>query len=208
LVIPKSLVLVHGAGSTPQVYDGWYRWFPGLVVHAVELRAGLEVARARMADYAAAVIRAANPLPKPLALCGWSMGGLVALQAGRALVDDLYSLILIEPSPPAEIQGYNLDVVPEPGTFNPEAVYGPFPPGQPACPESTLARLERKRGISVPAVPCPALVISGKEFPEERGSAIARLYGAEERVFPDLDHWGLVLDPRVPGEVARFLGAL
>ena len=63
----------------------------------------------------------------------------------------------------------------------------------------------RKGGISAPAVQCPLLVISGSQYPEDRGHAVAQFYGASERMFPELDHWGLVLDPRIPREIARFL---
>ena len=57
----------------------------------------------------------------------------------------------------------------------------------------------------MPSVSCPTLVIYGREFAEERGRRVASFYGAEERSFPDLDHWGLVLDSRVPRAVARCL---
>ena len=105
--------------------------------------------------------------------------------------------MLLEASPPAEVQGFDEATPVRPGTFDPEETYGPFPPGLRARPESSLARAERKRGISVPALPCPALVVSGDSFPEERGRALAGRYGAEELRFPGLDHWDLVLDGRV-----------
>lgn len=91
------------------------------------------------------------------------------------------------------------------GAFDPEVVYGAFPPDVSPRPESSLARAERKRGISVPSLPCPSLVIYGDDFREERGSAIARLYGSDERDFPGLDHWDLVRDPRVREAIADFL---
>jgi hypothetical protein len=72
--------------------------------------------------------------------------------------------------------------------------------------ESLLARAERKRGVSVPSLPCPALVVSGDEFPEDRGRQLAAYYGADELAFPGLDHWGLVLDARVPEALAERLG--
>ena len=55
-----------------------------------------------MADYRAQVVAAAQGLPGPVALCGWSMGGLVVLQAAAEVQPD--AVVLIEPSPPAEIQ--------------------------------------------------------------------------------------------------------
>jgi pimeloyl-ACP methyl ester carboxylesterase len=202
---PASLLLVHGAGSGPWIFDDWSECFPSLRVAAVDLQQGLDVGSASMADYAERVVSAARALPRPVALCGWSMGGLVVLQA--AVNVRPHSLILIEASPPGEIQGFNPDVEIAAGTFDPEAVYGPFPAGVPARPDSSLARAERRRGISVPSLPCPSLVIYGDEFRDDRGRAIADLYDATERDFAGLDHWGLVRDRRVRVAIADFLAA-
>ena len=157
-----------------------------------------------MQDYSDAVVNAAVRLPGPVALCGWSMGGLVALLAVRGIAP--HSVVLIEASAPAEVQGFDPRVELLPGTFDPEASYGRFPPGMPSRPESALARAERKRGISVPSLPCPSLVVYGDSFREERGTSIARFYGSETRYYPELHHWDLILDPRVRDGIARFLG--
>ncbi len=156
-----------------------------------------------MADYAAVVERASARVPRPLVLCGWSLGGLAVLMAAARARPDL--VVLLEPSPPAEVQGSDPRMPLVPGTFDPEVAYGPFPEGFPARPESTVARSERKRGISVPSLPCPSVVVYGKEFPEDRGRAIAALYGSETLEFPDLGHWGLVLDRRVPQALASTI---
>jgi pimeloyl-ACP methyl ester carboxylesterase len=177
------------------VFDGWADAFPGLEVEAVDLMAGLNVAEASMSNYAAVIVRAAERLPRPVALCGWSSGGLAATMAARQAEADL--VILLESSPPGEVQGFDESVPLRAGTFDPEETYGAFPPGMRARPESLLARAERKRGVSVPSLPCPALVVYGDEFAEERGRELAALYGAEELAFPGLDHWDLVLDGRV-----------
>jgi pimeloyl-ACP methyl ester carboxylesterase len=198
-----SVVLVHGAGSGPWVYDGWAEALPGVEVVAVDLHAGVDVARASHADYADAVVRAARAVTTPVALVGWSMGGLVVLHAAARVQPA--GVALLEASPPAEVQGVRRDVEPIDGTFDPEAVYGPFPRGMRARPESARARAERKRGISVPSLPCPALVVDGDDFPADRGEALAALYGAERRSFPGLDHWALVRDPRVRAAVAEWL---
>ena len=192
---PNSLVLVHGAGSGPWVYEGWRDCFPEVTVLAIDLQAGLEVATASHADYAQIVVEAAATLPAPVVLCGWSMGGLVVLQAAERVRP--HSVVLLEASPPAEVQGFNPDTDVAYGVFDPEVVYGTFPPGMRARPESTRARAERKRGISIPTLPCPSLVIYGDAFREERGKAIARLYSSDEFDFPGLDHWALVREPRV-----------
>ena len=187
--------MAHGAGSGPWVFDGWPNAFPGMDVAAVDLQAGLNLAEASMTNYAAVVARATEWLPRPVAICGWSSGGLAAMMAARQAEADL--LVLLEASPPGEVQGFDESVPVEPGTFDPEETYGAFPPGMRARPESSLARAERKRGISVPALPCPALVVYGDEFAQERGRRLASYYGAEELAFPGLDHWGLVLDEQV-----------
>jgi dienelactone hydrolase len=186
------------------VFEGWAESFPGLEVIAVDLLDGLDVAHASHRDYAEAVVDAARALPAPVALCGWSMGGLAVLQAADRVA--AHSVVLLESSPPAEAQGVDESVEPRSGAFDPEDVYGPFPQGMAARPESLLARLERKGGISVPSLPCPALVVVGEEFREERGATVAQLYDAELVELDGLDHWELVRSPEIRRVVARFLG--
>lgn len=115
-----SLLLIHGAGRGPWIFEGWYRWFPEMEIHAVDLQEDLDIARARMADYAAVVVEAVRRLPGPTAVCGWSMGGLVAMLACQQRRP--HCLILIESSPPSEIQGVHPEVELVPGLFDPEEV--------------------------------------------------------------------------------------
>lgn len=130
------------------------------------------------------------------------MGGLVVLEAAQVTAPS--AVVLLEASPPAEVQGF-ADSPLEDGTFDPEEVYGRFPAGMRARPESLRARGERKRGISAPELPCPSLVVHGDDFPDERGRALAAFYGSDLRWFPGLDHWDLVLRPEVPAAVAAWL---
>jgi hypothetical protein len=132
------------------------------------------------------------------------MGGLIAMMAAADVAHD--AIVLLEPSPSAETQGTKPDPPLSPGTFDPEEAYGPFPVGIRARQESSLARSERMRGISVPSLPCPALVVFGREFPEERGRAIATRYGCSSLQFDHLDHWGLVLAAEVRSAVAAVCG--
>jgi pimeloyl-ACP methyl ester carboxylesterase len=186
------------------VFAGWEEAFPGVEVMAVDLQEGLEVAEATHKAYADAVVRAAGRLAGPVALCGWSMGGLAALQAAASV--EPAAVVLLETSPPAEAQGVDKSIELRPGTFDPEEVYGPFPDGMRARPESLLARLERKRGVSVPSLPCRSLVVVSDEFREERGAPVASVYGSELVDLPGLDHWDLVRSPAVRQVVADFLG--
>ena len=50
-------MLVHGAGSGPEVFEGWAESFPGVTVAVVDLQEGLDVAHASHVDYAAPVAR-------------------------------------------------------------------------------------------------------------------------------------------------------
>jgi pimeloyl-ACP methyl ester carboxylesterase len=196
-------MLVHGAGSGPWVFEGWEEALRGVEVCAVDLHAGLVVEHAAMSNYRAVVTATAGLLPRPLALCGWSMGGLVAMVAAEAT--GATRIALLEPSPPAEVQGHDASVPVAEGAFDPEREYGPFPAGIRARPESRLARSERKRGISVRTLPAAALVVHGDEFAEERGRAIARAYGAELVHVAGATHWDLVLQPSVRDRVVAWL---
>ncbi|HSL65523.1 MAG TPA: alpha/beta fold hydrolase [Gaiellaceae bacterium] len=198
-----TVVALHGAGSGPWIFDDWQ--LDGCELDAVDLHAGLRVAAASMLNYEAEAARACDGVARPLALLGWSMGGLVAMMAARRVEPD--ALVLLEPSPAGESARFDEDVVLEEGTYDPEQAYGPFPPGVRARAESSLARAERRRGVSVPSLPSRTLVAYGDEFAQERGVGVARCYAAEELHVPGLDHWGLVRDPGVQGRVAGWLAA-
>lgn len=199
-----SILLVHGAGSGPWVFDGWKNHFPELKVSAADLLEGLDVGRASMSDYASQVLAASEQLPQPISLCGWSMGGLVALMAAQQAS---YShLVLIEASAPGEVQGFDPSITPRAETFDSEIVYGDFPPGVRSRSESQFARDERKRGISIPSIPCPTLVISGRDHPIDRGTDLAGFYGAKLEEFPHLNHWQLLSDQSVKDSIRDFLG--
>jgi hypothetical protein len=198
-----TVIAVHGAGSDPSVFDDWADVFPTARIVAPDLQHGLAVDRASMADYRDRVLADVAGAKRPIALVGWSMGGLIALMAAKEADPDL--VVLLEPSPPAEVQGVDPDVALASGTFDPETAYGAFPAGMSKREESILARSERKRGISVPQLTGPALVVSSEEFGDGRGLAIARRYGATFLEFPGLSHWDLVLSPEVRRAIAAWI---
>lgn len=171
--------------------------FEGWEGEAVDLQAGLNVAAASMLNYEAAVTGDAALRPRPLCLVGWSMGGLAAMMAARRAEPD--ALVVLEPSPPGEVQGFDGSVDVEEGTYDPADAYGAFPAGVRSRAESGLARSERKRGVSVSVLECPTLVVYGDERADDRGRSVAARYGAEELYLPGSSHWDLVL-----GEPARY----
>jgi pimeloyl-ACP methyl ester carboxylesterase len=172
------MVCVHGAGSGPWVFDGWVADLPGWRIVAVDLQAGLDVGTASMGDYVAMVHRARTARR---VLCGWSMGGLVAMMAAAEARP--LATVLIEPSLPAELAGRR-DVVPQQGTYDPDEVYGANPDGPPTRMESRFALEERRRGISVPHISPPLLVVAGATFASSPGGPVADYYGGDVMTFP------------------------
>lgn len=197
----QRLVLVHGATSGPWVFDAWADRFLGFDVRVPDLQAGLATDRAGMGDYADRVV-AATDGPGAVVV-GWSMGGLVAMMAAQQ--QPLAALVVIEPSPPRELGHYDTLVVPRPGVYDAEAMYGPLPPGTRHRPDSRLALEQRQRGISIPRVDCPLLVIATSSYPTSRGSDIADHYNGELLEFPDLDHTSVVQAPEVATSITTWL---
>ncbi len=116
--VPR-LVLLHGAGTDPRAFTHWPADFPDHDVSAPDLQAGLNVATVGMDDYARAAREAltaplSGPLyvPQPTVVCGWSMGGLIALMlaAPHAGPVALSAVVVIEPSPPSQLGGQHPEV--------------------------------------------------------------------------------------------------
>jgi pimeloyl-ACP methyl ester carboxylesterase len=185
------------------VFDTWQDDFPEFDVVAVDLHEQLDPAEASMTNYADRVVEVARGQASPVVLCGWSLGGLAAMIAAPTAMPQ--RLVVLEPSPPKQVQGFDPSVPDDSGVFDPEAVYGTFPAGIQPRPESRRARADRKRGVDVEEPPCPSLVVYGDEFRDERGIAIARTYGCDERYFAGFTHWDLVLRPEVRRAVSEWL---
>jgi pimeloyl-ACP methyl ester carboxylesterase len=106
-------------GQRPSIFEQWPADFPKVEVHAVDLHENLDVSRASMGDYANRVLAVASDLPAPLSICGWSMGGLVAMLAALRLTPAPHSLVLIESSPPPKFRGFSrvrMALAPAPST--------------------------------------------------------------------------------------------
>ena len=200
-VAPRRLVLVHGASSGPWVFESWEGRFPTFEVLVPDLQAGLEVEHASMADYAEQVITA--PGGAEAVVVGWSMGGLVAMLAAQS--QHPAALVLVEPSQPRELGRHDTAVVPTVGAYDAETMYGPLPPGTRHRPESRLALEERQRGISIPRIDCPLLVIASSSYPISRGRDIVDHYGGELLEFPRLDHASIVETPEVATAIEAWL---
>lgn len=204
--VPKSLLLIHGVCTGPSVFCDWLRSFGTLVVCAVDLQEGLDVAEATMSDYSRQVVRVAHSLPAPVVICGWSVGALVALQAADEA--SAAGVIMLDPSLPGEVRGFHPDISIRRGLFESQHEYEPFPPDIHTRPDSLVARSERQRGIPAPSINCPSLVMASGGFSPENSQRVADLYNAPFKLFPDLDHFTLVQDPRPRRSVAEFIETL
>ncbi len=198
-------VCLHGAGSYPSIFDTWSGSLPDWEVIAPDLQAGLDLFTASMKDYADAANKAAvrSSSDSRVVVCGWSMGGLVALMAAPRIRPA--ALILLEPSLPAEIAGTHDDVPLGDGTYDPAELYGRWPDDPPTRPESNLALSERQRGVSVPSVGCPLLVIASATYADTRGFPVADHYGGELALFPHLHHVSLVQNAEVRTAIGNWL---
>jgi pimeloyl-ACP methyl ester carboxylesterase len=213
------IILVHGAANSSRVWRfwqpaladrGWSSWALDLRGHGTSPAADL--ARATMTDYADDVVALMTELARPAVVVGWSMGGLVAAMAAARQGGAAW--IGLAPSPPARERDRAAPL--GEGTFGPEAygILGRDPDDQPTMPdldgderrvalaslaaESRRARDDRKAGIVLAPLRCPALVVASTADATFPPTAYADLPLAAERLVVDgASHWGLVLNRRL-----------
>ncbi len=224
------IVLVHGAANAAAVWTYWLRELAarGWPAYAPDLRghgasAPMDLSAVTMADYAADVAQVVRQLRDRPVLVGWSMGGLVAMMV--AATGAARACVALAPSAPSETLYPSVPL--RRGEFGPEEYgitgddpddqQGPMPDLDRAerlialgslGRESRLARDERKRGITIPSLPCPLLVVTGTadlQWPRERYAAIH--VPADYLEVEGASHWGLVLSRRaLTGMVSTVLG--
>ena len=101
---PGAVLLLHGAGAGGWEWTVWSRVLSarGWTVSAPDLQpASAGLAATRFADYLAQAHAAGAALPRPLAVAGASLGGLLALATCAALQPQ--ALLLVNPLPPAPL---------------------------------------------------------------------------------------------------------
>lgn len=213
------IVLVHGAANSAAVWRpwqvelaarGWSSWALDLRGHGSS--PSVDLARTTMADYADDVAALVVELARPPVVVGWSMGGLAALMAAARL--GTAAFVGLAPSPPARRRDTRVAL--REGIFGPEE-YGILtrdPDAQPTMPdldgeerrlalaslgdESRRARDDRKAGVVISRLACPALVVAStgdETFPPMTYADLA--VPAETLVVEGASHWGLVLNRRL-----------
>ncbi|MGE3301642.1 MAG: alpha/beta hydrolase [Hyphomonadaceae bacterium] len=146
------VVFVHGAFCGGWAFDSFRQPFEslGLATHAPDLPGharGADMERLAafgVQDYADAVVRVAQGLPRPPVLIGHSLGGLIAQMA--AMQVECAGLILLAPSAPWGVMPTTLD---EHANWLGVSLLGdywrrPIPPDYQTARRTTLDRLSRE----------------------------------------------------------------
>lgn len=94
-----EVLSIHGAGAGGWEWALWRAVFEarGARLHAPDLQPARDVVATRYEDYLSQVRAALSALPRPRALVGASLGGLLVAEAAA----DADALILVNPLPPA-----------------------------------------------------------------------------------------------------------
>jgi pimeloyl-ACP methyl ester carboxylesterase len=237
-----SILFIHGAANGAWVWDLWRRHLRpfGWEANVLDLRGHgrslpIDFTTVTMESYVedvesvAAQIAAQGRHP---IVAGWSMGGLIALMYA-AKHPETPALVLISPSPPAEVADPARSALrreQSAAPYGPE-VYGLYPDDPQAsrealhdlndsearrvienvagARESGVARHQRLRGISIPAesIVMPVHVIYGERENVENNEKLAAYYGAGALALPDVGHWGVVYHESAVIEAAMHLSS-
>lgn len=95
----RDLALIHGWGLGAGVWDAVIEGLAARCrVHRVSL-AGYDGTAPDALDFSATAMVIADALPSGVTLCGWSLGGMLALEAARCRPQAISRLILVATSP-------------------------------------------------------------------------------------------------------------
>ena len=196
----RALLLVHGAGSGPWVFDGMAPILSAtLRVETVDLQDGPGSRLAPDGAVRRAVGRAAERLPRPFVL--------VALEHGRPGRHDgvrcADALVLLEASAPGEVQGVHPEVAPAAGVFDPEREYGPFPAGCGRGRSRRWAARSASAGYRCQRSPARPSSSTGRNSRTSAAGGSRSDTARGSYRCPGKSHWDLVLDPEA---IRRWLG--
>lgn len=215
-----AIIFVHGNMQGAWIYSNWLRVLheAGIAAIAVDVRGhgGLpteDLLTAGLSDYGDDVANVARTFKQAPVLAGHSMGGMmVGIGASRS---DVSGLILLTPSPPANLPGAQpVPPVDETRPLPPadeETVRQKYLPNHTGhdispmlerqCPESFVAindRYKLRVAVDIDKINCAALCIAaGRDWPithpPGQDAAVGDFYGAENINLPEAAH-NLMLD--------------
>ncbi len=210
-----AIIFVHGNMQGAWIYSNWLKVLheAGIAATAVDARGhgGLpteDLLAAGLSDYGDDVANIARTFEHPPVLAGHSMGGMmVGVGATRT---DVSGLILLAPSPPANLPGAQpvppVDETRQLPPADEKTVREKYLPNhkehdisamlERQCSESSVAindRYKLRVAVDVDKINCPALCIAaGRDWPithpPGQDAAVGDFYGAENINIPEAAH--------------------
>jgi pimeloyl-ACP methyl ester carboxylesterase len=207
---PRAVLMVHGAGGGGWEFNAWSRVFAaaGWQVRAPDLQPVAQgLAATRLDDYVAQVAAWLADLPRPRALVGASLGGLLALRCAGA-VD---ALVLVNPLPPAPWQA-RLPAKPRSRPVEAWRARASLAGTRRALPDAGVGEAwfafrrwrdesgavldEARAGVACDRPACPVLVVASRgdiDVPIEASHDVAQWCGADLQVLDHASHVGALL---------------
>lgn len=222
----RAALLVHGAGGGGWEWNVWCRVLAahGIQCSAPDLQPSPDgLAATRFPDYAAQVRLAIEAMPRPRALVGASLGGLLAM----ACADAADALVLVNPLPPSPwsatlSQDEWPDVVPWRRDARLTSTRRSLPDADDASAlfgfrrwrdESGAVLRAARDGITVQTPSCPVLCIASRhdeDVPPTLTAALAAEWNASLLQTPSPSHVGPLLGrgaASVAAQAAAWLSA-
>lgn len=224
---PRHALLVHGAGGGAWEWNVWRGVWraQGIETEALDLRpAPAGLAATALRDYMDQVRAALHALPRPRALAGASLGGLLALLAA----DDADALVLVNPLPPAPWHARLPprewpEVMHWRGDARLASTRRAMPDADDASTlfafrhwrdESGLALREAGAGVEADRPACPVLLVASaqdEDVPPAIAGAMAEAWGTSLLRTPATSHVGPLLGRRaadIAEQAVAWLNAL
>ena len=215
----RSILLVHGGGGGGWEWNVWRGVLEAarLQVQAPDLQASAQgLAATTFADYAAQVRAAVERLPRPRALAGASLGGLLAM----ACADAADALVLVNPLPPspwhAQLPGREWpDVVPWQRDARLTGTHRAMPDADEATAlfafrhwrdESGAVLRHAYAGDEIARPACPVLFVLSQvddDVPPSIPSAMAAAWSSDVLQTVSPSHVGPLLDRHAAGIAAQ-----
>lgn len=224
---PRHALLVHGAGGGAWEWNLWRGVWQarGIETDALDLQpAPAGLAATALRDYLVQVRAALRALPRPRALVGASLGGLLASLTS----DDADALVLVNPLPPApwhaQLPGREWpDVVRWQGDARLASTHRAMADADDASAlfafrhwrdESGAALREARAGIAARKPDCPVLLIASAQddgVPPAVVAAMADAWGVSRLQTSSIGHVGPLLGRHavaIAGQAAAWLEEL
>lgn len=174
---PVSVLLIHGAGGGAWQWRIWQHPLHahGLHTHAMQWQPSPQgLPQTTLHDYIQQAQHQLAQLPRPVALVGASLGGLIAAQLAAQQADSVHSLTLINAVPPAPWHQY----LPE-RAFTPTIAW------------QRNARLASTRA-SMPSADAATALAAFRRWRDESGAAVQQAWNGMDIASPNVPVFSII----------------